>query len=127
MATLSGLFGGLALAMACVGLYGVLAYSVARRTREIGIRMALGSNRSGVWRLVMREVLLMVGVGIAVGLPAAMALGQYAAAMLYGLKPSDPWALTVAAMVMLGVAVVAASVPARRASRVDPMVALRFE
>jgi predicted permease len=127
MATLSGLFGGLALAMASVGLYGVLAYSVARRTREIGIRMALGSNRSGVWRLVMREVLLMVGVGIAVGLPAAMALGQYAAAMLYGLRPSDPWALTVAAMVMLGVAVVAASVPARRASRVDPMVALRFE
>jgi ABC-type antimicrobial peptide transport system permease subunit len=127
MATLSGLFGGLALLMACVGLYGVLAYAVVRRTTEIGIRMALGARRSGVLLLVLREVLVLVGIGLAVGVPASIALGQFAATLLYDLKPNDPWALSSAAALLLVVAAVAAWLPARRASSVDPLVALRFE
>jgi predicted permease len=127
MATLSGLFGSLALLMACVGVYGVLVYRVARRTTEIGIRMALGSQRSGVLLLVLRETLTLVGIGLAVGVPASIALSRYAASLLFGLKPNDPWALSAAVALLLAVAGVAAWLPARRASRVDPMAALRFE
>jgi len=127
MATLSGLFGGLALAMACAGLYGVLSYAVARRTTEIGIRMALGARRSSVLLLVLRETSVLVGIGLAIGVSASIALGRYAAALLYGLKPNSPWAISVAAALLLVVAAVAAWLPARRASHVDPMVALRFE
>jgi predicted permease len=127
MATLSGLFGGLALLMACIGLYGVLAYAVAQRTREIGIRFALGARPAAVVSLVLREMLLLVAIGVAIGIPATLALGRFIASLLYGLNPGDPWMLSAATGLLFAVAALAAYLPARRASRVDPMQALRYE
>ncbi len=127
MATLSSLFGGLALLMASIGLYGVLAYAVERRTREIGIRMALGACGANVILLVLRETLLLVVIGISLGLPTALALGRFVATLLYGLKPGDPGTLATATALLLGVAVVAGYFPVRRAARLDPMAVLRHE
>jgi len=127
MATLAGGFGLLALVLACVGLYGLLAYTVARRTREIGIRMALGAQRRRVVALVLEGATKLVAVGIGVGLPVAWAASRWIESMLFGIKPTDVPAIA-GAVVLLGVvAQIAAYVPARRASRVDPMTALRHE
>src|SRR6184192_1597596 len=125
IARLTELFGALALVLACVGLYGVTAYGVARRTNEIGIRMALGADGGNVLGLVLRGALAQLGVGLAIGIPAAIAGGHMLAHQLYGVKSYDPMILGAAALILAACAIVAASVPARRATRVDPMVALR--
>src|SRR5215472_1682095 len=127
IARLTELFGALALVLACVGLYGVTAYGVARRTNEIGIRMALGANEENVLGLVLRGALTQVGLRLAIGIPAAIAGGYLLAHQLYGVKSYDPTILGAAALVLAACAIVAALVPARRATRVDPMVALRYE
>jgi putative ABC transport system permease protein len=127
LATLSGFFGLLALLLACIGLYGILSYSVASRTNEIGIRMALGARQRDVLWLVLREALLMIIAGVAVGLPMIWATTRLASTLLFGLTPTDPVSLLLAASLMITVATVAGYLPARRATRVDPMVALRYE
>jgi len=127
VASLSALFGGLATLLAVIGLYGVMAYTVEQRTREIGIRMALGAQRRNVLWLVMHEVLAMVGIGLAIGLPAAWLSSRLVASLLYGIRPNDPAAIAAAAAVLAGVALLAGYIPAVRASRVDPMRALHYE
>lgn len=127
VARLATFFGLLALLLACVGLYGVMSYGVARRTNEIGIRMALGARGGNVLWLVLREALVLVVIGLVVGLFASLALTKTAATLLYELKPNDPLTITLATLLLAGVALVAGYLPARRASRVDPMVALRDE
>ena len=124
---LSAFFGLLAAFLACIGIYGVMSYAVSRRTREIGIRMAIGAGRGDVLRMVMREVGFLVGIGLAVGIPAALAADRLAQRLLFGLKPTDPLTLTVATVLLLAVALFAGYLPARRAMKVDPMVALRYE
>jgi predicted permease len=126
-ATLSSFFGVLAMLLACVGLYGVMSYGVTRRTNEIGIRMALGATSPRVLSMVMRETMLVVGIGVAIGLGTAVALTRLIATMLYGLAPTDPVTISVAVVLMITVAAVAGYIPARRASRVDPVIALRYE
>jgi predicted permease len=127
MATLSGFFGLLALLLACIGLYGILSYGVASRTNEIGIRMALGAQRRAVFWLILREALWLVIAGVAVGLPMIFAVTRLASTLLFGLTPTDPVSLLLAALLMLAVAMVAGYLPSRRATRVDPMAALRCE
>jgi predicted permease len=119
--------GGLALALACVGLYGLLSYLVSHRTGEIGVRMALGASPLRIVWLILRESLALVGVGIGLGVAAAIAAGRAIAAMLYALSPTDPWTYGIVALVLVGVALFACWLPARRAAKVDPMVALRCE
>jgi predicted permease len=127
VARLTELFGLLALVLACVGLYGVTAHAVARRTGEIGIRMALGADRPNIVGLVLRGALLQLGAGLAIGIPVALAGGRLLANQLYGVKSHDPLILALAAAVLAACAVVAGFVPARRAASIDPMQALRME
>jgi predicted permease len=127
LAKLSGFFSLLALLLSCVGLYGVMSYDVARRTREIGIRMALGAQRRDVVGLVLRETMILVVIGVAIGLGAALGVTRLIAGFLYGLTPNDPLTIGLASMLLLTVAALAGYLPARRASRVDPMVALRHD
>jgi putative ABC transport system permease protein len=127
VATLSTAFGVLATLLAVIGLYGVMAYTVARRTREIGVRMALGAVQGDVVWLVMREVLVLVGGGIVLGLVAAWGLGRLISSQLYGVTASDPVTIAGAAGLLLVVALLAGYLPARRATRVNPVLALRYE
>ena len=127
VADLSGLFAGLALLLACIGLYGLMSYSVAGRTREIGVRMALGATRGKLVWLVLREAMTMVVVGALAGIPIAIACSRALRSLLYEVTPVDPVSLVATALTLIGVASLAAFLPARRASRVDPMVALRYE
>jgi putative ABC transport system permease protein len=127
LATLSGFFGALALILAMIGLYGVMSYNVARRRNEIGIRMALGAEQAQVLRMVLREVALLIGVGLAIGLGGTLGTTRFVESFLYGTKPSDPWTLSTAAVVLALVAALAGFLPARRASRLEPMNALREE
>jgi predicted permease len=127
IARLASFFGLLALLLACVGLYGVMSYGVARRTNEIGIRMALGAQNLSVLWLVLREALVLVVIGLVVGVLASLALTKTAASLLYELKPNDPLTIAMATIVLMMVALVAGYLPARRAARVDPMIALRDE
>jgi predicted permease len=127
VAMLSSFFGLFALLLASLGLYGVMAYAVARRTREIGIRMALGARPRAVLWLAMRETLLLVFIGIVVGLPVALAASRLTEGMLFGLAPNDPLTVALAALAMIASAALAGYLPARRAARVDPMVALRHD
>jgi len=121
------LFGLLALALASIGLFGVMSYSVSRRTNEIGIRMALGARRADVLSLVMKESMTMVVIGVAIGLAGAFAASQFVATLLFGLAPTDPATIGLAVAVMTAVSALAGYLPARRAAGVDPMVALRYE
>jgi predicted permease len=127
LAKLSSFFAMLALLLACIGLYGVMSYDVARRTHEIGIRMALGAQKRDVVRLVMRETMLLVAIGVIIGLGASLATTRLIASLLYGLTPNDPLTIALAGLLLLMVAALAGYLPARRAARVDPMVALRHE
>jgi len=127
LAKLSAFFAGLALLLACIGLYGVMSYTVAGRTREIGVRMALGAQQADVVHLVLGEGMLLVAVGLAIGIPVALASGPVLHSFLFGLKSTDPLSL-IAVVLLLGiVAVFAGFVPARRAAKIDPMQALRYE
>ena len=121
------LFGALALLLACIGLFGLMSYSVSRRTNEIGIRMALGAERSGVVGMVLRESMLMVAIGVAIGLAGAIGGGRFVESVLFGLSATDVWTISAAIGATVLVSLAAGYLPARRASRVDPMVALRYE
>ena len=127
MATLSGFFGVLAVVLATIGLYGVISYTVARRTNEIGLRVALGAQRGDVVGMIMREAGTMLLIGLAVGAVLTLALARTAASMLYGLKPHDPLTLALAVSALTVVAAAAAFLPAHRAACLDPMQALREE
>jgi len=127
VALLSAGFGLLATILASIGLYGVMAFVVARRRKELGIRLALGAQPAVLIWMVMREVLMLLAIGLAVGIPSAMALGRYVSTVLYGIKPSDPWMATSTMVLLTLVSVAAGLIPARRASRIDPILALRYE
>jgi ABC-type antimicrobial peptide transport system permease subunit len=120
-------FAVLALTIACFGLYATMAYGVARRTREIGLRMALGAGRGAVVWMVLREVCVLAGLGLAIGLPIALGASRLVESLLFETKPNDPRALLVAVAALATAALLAAYAPARRAARVDPMIALRDE
>jgi predicted permease len=124
---LSGVFGPLAMILVCIGLYGVMSYAVSSRTSEIGIRIALGAQRRSVLWLILRESLLLVLVGVAIGLPSIFGAGKWISSLLFGVKPADPTALALATALMFAAGILACYIPARRAMRVDPIVALRYE
>jgi predicted permease len=126
-ATLCTGFAVLALLMACVGLYGTMSYTVARQVGEIGIRMALGAQRRAVVWMVLRRVLLLAAVGLAISVPAALSASQLVKSFLFETRPNDPGTLALAAVVLLSAAILAGYAPARRASRIDPLAALRHE
>lgn len=127
MVQLTSVFGFLALALAAIGLYGVTAYSVAQRTSEIGIRMALGADRSGILQMVLGSAFLQAGIGLAIGMPAAIFGGRFMASMLYHVKTWDPVVLIATTAILAVAAFLAAVIPAQRAASVEPMTALRVE
>lgn len=127
IALLSAGFGLLATVLATVGLYGVMAFVVARRTKEVGLRMALGAQRGSVIWLVMKEVVALILIGLTIGVPSAIGLGRLVSTQLYGIKPNDPWIATVSMTMLIVAAMMAGLIPARRASRIDPILALRYE
>lgn len=124
---LSGVFGSLAMVLVCIGLYGVISYAVTGRTAEIGIRMALGAQRKRVLWLILRESLLLIAFGVAIGIPAIFGAGRWIASLLFGVKSADIAALSSAAAILFGAALLACYIPARRATRIEPTVALRYE
>ena len=127
LATLSGFFGGLAVVLAMIGLYGVMSYTVAERTSEIGIRMALGARRGDVTAMILRKAAELLAVGLAVGMGLSLAAGSAASALLFGLKPRDPVTLAIAVAVLAAVALGASYLPARRAAALDPIASLKDE
>jgi len=127
MATLGGMFGGLAMLVAALGMFGLLAFQVARRTNELGVRVALGAGRSSLVALVLRDVLVMVAFGVVIGSVGAAMTTSIARGLLFGLTPTQPEVFAAAAGVLALTALLAAWLPARRAARIDPLVALRHE
>jgi predicted permease len=127
LAFLVSLFGGVTLALACVGLYGLVSYSVTSRTREIGVRVALGASRAGVLKMALAQVCLVTAAGLAIGLPATLALKRVIGSLLFGIQPADPASLVFAGVAVAAVALIAAYVPARRALLIDPVRALHYE
>jgi ABC-type antimicrobial peptide transport system permease subunit len=126
-ATLFGVFGAIGLILASVGLYGVISYSVGRRTREIGIRMALGAQAAQVQQLIIRQGMSMAAIAVVIGLPAAFALSKLFTSVLYGVRSDDPATFTVVPLILAMIALFACWLPARRAARVDPQIVLRCE
>jgi ABC-type antimicrobial peptide transport system permease subunit len=127
IAMLSAGFGLLATLLASIGLYGVMAFVVARRTKELGVRMALGAQPGTVMWLVMHEVLLLLVIGLVIGVPSALLLGRYVSSQLYGVQPHDLTTASIAMATLIIVACTAGLIPARRASRIDPILALRYD
>jgi ABC-type antimicrobial peptide transport system permease subunit len=127
VALLSAGFGLLATLLAAIGLYGVMAFVVARRTKELGVRMALGARPASMIWLVMKDVVLLLMSGLAVGIPAAIALGRFVSTQLYGINAKDPWMGGASLALLALVAMLAGFIPAQRASRIDPILALRYE
>jgi predicted permease len=127
IALLSAGFGLLATVLASIGLYGVMAFIVARRRKELGIRLALGAEPAGVIWIVMREVLILLTIGLGIGIPSAIGLGRYVSSQLYGIQPNDPWIAISTVVLLSAVSVAAGLIPAGRASRIDPVLALRYE
>jgi predicted permease len=127
IALLSAGFGLLATILASVGLYGVMAFVVARRKKELGIRIALGAERGGVMWMVMKEVMVLLAIGLVIGVPAAIGLGSYVSSQLYGITPNDPWMAVSTVALLTVVSAAAGMIPAHRASRIDPILALRYE
>ncbi len=127
IALLSAGFGLLATLLASIGLYGVMAFVVARRRKELGVRLALGAQPAMLMWLVMKEVLVLLAIGLAIGVPSALALGQYVSSQLYGIEPSDPWIAGTTMALLTAVSAAAGLIPAHRASRIDPILALRYE
>jgi putative ABC transport system permease protein len=126
-AWLLGIFAGVALSLSAIGIYGLVSFSVAQRRQEIGTRMALGASRGDILRMVVRQGVTLLAVGLALGIAGALAVARSLASLLYGVRPSDPLSILAVSLVLLGVGLAASYLPARRASRVDPMVALRYE
>ena len=122
-----GLLGGLGLGLAALGLYGVLAYAVSQRTHEIGVRVAMGANRSDIVSLVIRQGLVLTGIGILIGVVAALASTRALSSILYGISPTDALTFATVILVLLGISALAAYLPARRATKLDPLDALRYE
>jgi ABC-type antimicrobial peptide transport system permease subunit len=119
--------GSMALLLGVVGLYGVIAYSVSQRRREVGIRMALGAGRSAILNMIIGQGIKLVLIGVAIGLVGALGLTRFLSDMLYGVKPGDPLTLVAVSVILMAVALLACYIPARQAAKVDPMVALRVE
>jgi putative ABC transport system permease protein len=126
-AFLLGAFAAIALALAALGIYSVISYSITLRTQEIGIRMALGANRPAILRMVLQKGIVLTLTGAAIGLAGAFALTRWMSSLLFGVSASDPATYLIVLLVALGAALLACSIPARRATRVDPLVALRYE
>lgn len=127
VARLFGMFGALGLILACIGLYGLLSFDVTRRTREIGVRTALGAQRSDVLLLVLRQGLVLVVVGVTLGAATAIVVTRLLGSLLYDVQPTDPFTFAITAALLIAIGLIACSLPARRATRVDPMTALRCE
>ena len=127
IAKLSTFFGALAILLAAIGLYGVMSYTVARRTSEIGVRMVLGASQSSVSRMILREIFVLVAVGSLIGAVVALGLARFVESLMFGLRPHDPATVIASVMLLLVIGLIAGYLPARRAARIDPLVALRSE
>ena len=121
------IFAGLALLLAAIGIYGLMSYSVEQRTQELGIRMALGAGQNDMLQLVVRQGMLLAGIGLAIGLAASLGLSRIMAKLLFGVKTTDPVTYTAVTVILISVALLATYIPARRATQIDPMIALRYE